>query len=193
MAALRHGITAPGLDGAAALRRLCGRRPAGAGPLAGAALFGLPLLTWAVRTAAGAAARRALGRPDDFRGLSAMSQPRGTSPRPSTKRAYAREGTARHGRERDRRRQRRSLGRLRQPGANDPQLGGSGISLQPVFVARFSFGAGGLEIGRRPFRLACSAFAGQRRGRLAAWRRALLPQKPLARRIRVRRRLGRSL
>ena len=36
-------------------------------------MFGLPLLTWTVRSEADRDARRTLGRPDDFRGLSAVS------------------------------------------------------------------------------------------------------------------------
>ena len=53
-----------------------GRGPAGAGAAGRAHCSALPLLTWTVRSDGRPRARRALGRPDDLRGLSAVNAAR---------------------------------------------------------------------------------------------------------------------
>ena len=80
MAALRHGQLAARLDGAAAVRGLCIRRFAGVRAALGAAHF-VPAARDMGGTDGGrAATRRPLGRPDDFRGLSAMNHAENEQP-----------------------------------------------------------------------------------------------------------------
>ena len=86
MDASRHGLSAHRLGGASRnswpmrwpicrrSRRSFARR-----------VFGLPLLTWAVRTEAERQLRGALGRPDDFRGLSAMNARARSAMRPANR------------------------------------------------------------------------------------------------------------
>ena len=68
------GYLLTGLAGAAAIRRLCGRRSAGIGAAVGAACFRLAAVDLGGAHRGRAATRRALGRPDDFRGFSAMNR-----------------------------------------------------------------------------------------------------------------------
>ena len=95
------------------------------------------------------------------------------------------------------------LGRVRQSEPPHPRLpsaaGAAHSSVQKISHltlscrTHFSVGAGNLEIGRGSYRLAVAASAGPGCRRHAPRRRALLSQEPLARRIRVRPRLGGGL
>ena len=69
----RHGLPGHRLDGAAAIRGLWHRRSAGAGTLVRAARFKHAAAHLGGADAGRAATRGTLGRPDDFRRLSAMN------------------------------------------------------------------------------------------------------------------------
>ena len=75
---MRHGMgyLLTALRGAAAIRGLCGRRSAGAGAVIRAACLRLAAVDLGGAHRGRAATRGALGRPDDFRRLSAMNRAR---------------------------------------------------------------------------------------------------------------------
>ena len=130
-----------------AVHRLFGEGPAGARSRACARkLFGLPLLTWTVRTDADRQRARTLGRPDDLRRISAVKLRINDRHEGCTPNGHGRDRTHAAGCQRDRRHSRRGLGRLRQSRhpASLPRghrwLAGLDIKdrLQPIHIARFS-------------------------------------------------------
>jgi hypothetical protein len=74
MDAARHGLSAHGLTAQPQFVAYAVADLPALAPLVARHVFGLPLLTWVVRTRRRAAVCRALGRSDDFRGLSAMKR-----------------------------------------------------------------------------------------------------------------------
>ena len=183
------GYLVTGLDGAAAIRGLWGRRSAGAGAAVGAAR------SWPAAVDLGGAHRgraancRTLGRSDDFRGFSAMSRVQNKAVRAARRRSGD-ERTAHQRGRRDRRRSARpngtpapirisasipatipaSIQTQAEPAADAPTARGSDqeTSYNPFISHDFLAAIGGIQIGRRTHRLAAAAPAGDER-RTARW------------------------